>query len=146
VKETVVVSHSQEETEGIAAQMARTLQAPQVIALIGDLGAGKTTFVRAFVGALMHGDKARVKSPSFALHHEYATSPVCHHMDLYRLSDARQFEDLGLREIVDAGQGIVIIEWPEIIEPQLPANTIKIRFKELSEQSREITITFSASP
>src|SRR5690349_14433977 len=87
-----------EEVEALAAKLATSLVPPRVIALSGDLGAGKTTFVRAFVQALPHGDKARVKSPTFALHHEYATEPVCHHMDLYRLTHGDQLDDLGLRD------------------------------------------------
>lgn len=139
--QTRFVSHSKEETQGFAAKLALEIEPPAVIALSGDLGAGKTTFVRAFVRALRFGDKVRVKSPSFALHHEYATSPICHHLDLYRLSDTRHFEDLGLRELIDNPDGIVLIEWPELIMGQLPASTIKVRFEDLGGEGRSLILT-----
>ena len=138
--ERTLISNSEEETEAIAAELGRTLATPQVIALEGDLGAGKTTFVRAFVRALMHGEKVRVKSPSFALHHEYATLPVCHHLDLYRLSNAHHIEELGLLEIIDSATGFVLIEWPGVIAAQLPKNTVQIRLEERPDGARNIHI------
>jgi len=129
-----------EEVEALAAKLATTLVPPRVIALSGDLGAGKTTFVRAFVRALPHGDKARVKSPTFALHHEYGTEPVCHHMDLYRLTHSDQLDDLGLRDIIDNPTGFVLIEWPEVAGHKLPQNTVTVRFTEVSQTERKVEV------
>lgn len=134
-------SHSHEDTQAFATKLAHSLVAPRVIALVGDLGAGKTTFVQAFVKALKHGDKARVKSPSFALHHEYGTDPVCHHLDLYRLNDVGHFEALGLQDVIDNEQGFVLIEWPELILNQLPKNRILLRIEESGADSRTIHLS-----
>jgi len=128
------------EVEALAAKLATTLKPPRVIALVGDLGAGKTTFARAFVRALPHGDKARIKSPTFAIHHEYATQPVCHHIDLYRLNHTDELDDLGLRELFDNPSGFVLIEWPQIAAQKLPKNTLYIRFTEISPTERNVEI------
>jgi tRNA threonylcarbamoyl adenosine modification protein YjeE len=128
------------EVEALAAKLATTLVPPRVIALSGDLGAGKTTFARAFVRALPYGDKARIKSPTFAIHHEYATQPVCHHLDLYRLRNADELDDLGLRDLLDNPLGFVLIEWPEVASAKLPKNTIHIRFAEISPTERNVEI------
>lgn len=135
-----LILSSLEDTERFAADLAQTLAPPQVIALFGDLGTGKTTFVRAFVGALQNGDKIRVKSPSFALHHEYPTTPEAHHLDLYRLTSAEQLEDLGLFEVIEGQHGFVLIEWPQIVDASLPLNTIRISFEDLGEDRRRVTI------
>jgi tRNA threonylcarbamoyl adenosine modification protein YjeE len=130
-----------EEVEALAARLATTLVPPRVIALCGDLGAGKTTFARAFVRALPFGDKARIKSPTFAIHHEYATDPVCHHIDLYRLNHADELDDLGIRDLLDNPSGFVLIEWPQIAAHKLPKNTLYVRFTELSQTERKVEIS-----
>lgn len=129
---------SQNETEEFATRVAHILKAPRVLALYGDLGAGKTTFVRAFVHALPGGEKARVKSPSYALLHTYETHPKVHHLDLYRLSDRGHFEDLGLQEVLFDETSFVLIEWPQIIESALPQNSVRLTFKEVDSEAREV--------
>lgn len=131
---------SLEETEDFAKTLARTLVQPQVIALFGDLGAGKTTFVRAFVTALQNGDKARVKSPSYSLHHAYNTTPKAHHLDLYRLTSVEDLEDLGLLEIIHEEAGFVLIEWPALILDRLPQKTIHIFFEEIEDGIRKVEV------
>ena len=104
-----------------AATFAAALQPPAVLALRGDLGAGKTTLAQALLGAL--GVREDVTSPTYALVHEYASprGPV-HHLDLYRLRDASQLAPLGWEDILRT-RGIVIVEWPERAEGALPAET-----------------------
>lgn len=125
------------DTERLAADWARNIKGPQIFALYGDLGAGKTTFVRAFVRALPGGDQVSVKSPSYALHHEYRTEPTVQHLDLYRLGEASQLEDLGLVELVLGAEGLVFIEWPEAMANALPATTLHLHFEVTTESSRK---------
>lgn len=100
------------------------LRAPAVVALRGDLGAGKTTLAQAILQAL--GVREAVTSPTYALVHEYASArgPV-HHLDLYRLRDASQLAQLGWDDILGA-KGIVLVEWPERAEGLLPADAIAL--------------------
>ena len=131
---------TQEETEAFAKQLANSLRSPQVIALYGDLGVGKTTFVKAFISTLHGGDKIRVKSPSYALHHHYGTVPESHHLDLVRMTNLDQIEALGLMEIIQGNHGFVLIEWPEIIEGDLPKSTIKMIFTLDEKDQRKVEL------
>jgi tRNA threonylcarbamoyladenosine biosynthesis protein TsaE len=104
-------------TERFAAALARALRPPLLILLEGDLGAGKTTFVRGFVRALEGGSRVTVQSPTFALARTYATTPPVHHLDLYRfdqgsLADGRGLEELGLLDMLEDRGAISLVEWP----------------------------------
>ena len=102
---------TQDQTEAHAAAMARALGAPCVFALRGPLGAGKTTWVRAFLRALGHDGV--VPSPTYTLVEPYETSGVkVWHVDLYRLQDPLELEALGVRELLD-GDAVMLVEWPE---------------------------------
>ncbi len=99
------------ELELFADKLARRIQAPLVLWLQGDLGAGKTTFARALIHAL--GYRGRVKSPTYGLLEQYQAGTLqVLHMDLYRISEPGELEFLGLPDLLDA-QTIVLIEWPE---------------------------------
>ncbi len=110
-----------------AREFAATLTAPAVIALRGDLGAGKTTLVQAMAQALGVADE--VTSPTYALVNEYASprGPV-HHFDLYRLRDAAQLAQLGWDDTLRA-KGIVFVEWPERAADRLPSNALQLRLE-----------------
>ena len=102
---------TQEQTEAHAAAMARALDAPCVFALRGPLGAGKTTWVRAFLRALGHDGV--VPSPTYTLVEPYETGGrKVWHVDLYRLQDPLELEALGVRELLD-GNAVMLVEWPE---------------------------------
>jgi len=101
----------QQALEVFAGRLARQIQAPLVLWLAGDLGAGKTTFARALIHALGH--KGRVKSPTYGLLEQYQMGSLqVLHMDLYRIRQPGELEFLGLADLLDA-QTIVLIEWPE---------------------------------
>ena len=104
-----IFSHSPEQTEQIAACLAKHLQAPVKIALEGDLGAGKTCFVRGL--AHYFDPEAPVSSPTYALAQTYQTSPAIHHIDLYR-AQKQNLEDLGILYLMEDPEAIVCVEWP----------------------------------
>ena len=103
------ISHSPEETEQFAYELASKVSAPQVICLTGDLGAGKTAFTRGF--ARYFGIEKGVSSPTFIIMHRYAGTEVINHYDLYRLNDYDELLDIGFEEQIEGG--ISLIEWPD---------------------------------
>lgn len=129
---------SEEETFRLGEDFGRELRPPAVVLFYGDLGTGKTVFIRGACRAL--GVPARlVRSPSFTLVNEYpgAAGPV-HHVDLYRLEGATAVESIGLDELF-AGDGIVLVEWAERLSDP-PPGAIEVRLRHLGGDRREITI------
>ncbi len=116
-------------TAGLARDIARLARRGDVIGLTGDLGAGKTTFARAFIRAWSsrHGGEAEeVPSPTFTLVQIYDGGPApVWHFDLYRLGKAEEAFELGIEEAF--GEGVSLIEWPELLGPLLPANYLELR-------------------
>lgn len=132
---------SASQTQKLAASLAQKYQEGAVIALLGPLGAGKTTFVQGFAQGL--GIKEKITSPTFILVKEY-TIPhhpqgKLFHIDLYRLENKTEIKNLGLEEIWDQSANIVLIEWAEKLE-NLPAQTITMQIKPISDQHREIQL------
>ncbi|MDZ7363453.1 MAG: tRNA (adenosine(37)-N6)-threonylcarbamoyltransferase complex ATPase subunit type 1 TsaE [candidate division KSB1 bacterium] len=122
-----IPSHSVEETHLLSAQLADQVQRGEVIALFGDLGSGKTTFVQGFCAA--SGVKAAVTSPTFTLMHIYRGAPwPIYHFDFYRLHSVAEAQALGCEEYFD-GDGISLIEWPERALPLLPARHLQIHLR-----------------
>ena len=129
---------SEAETFRLGEEFGRSLRAPAVVLLCGDLGSGKTVFARGVCQAL--GVPARlVRSPSFTLVNEYpgALGPV-YHVDLYRLGGAADVASIGLDELLSS-HGIVLIEWAERL-PDPPDGAIEIHFSHRGEDRREIRI------
>lgn len=134
-------THSEEETKTIAATFAKTLVGGQTIELVGDLGSGKTAFVRGVVEAL--GSNVRVKSPTFTVMNEY---PIQHHaikrvlhLDLYRFNNPMQLESLALSDN-KRSDTIIFIEWPDIfVKPAVTADK-RIEFTFIDENTRTITL------
>lgn len=142
-KVKIITTHSPAETRQIAADLLRALKPGAVLALHGDLGAGKTCFVQGLAAAL--GVHQAVSSPTFTLIHEYPTTPPLYHADLYRIRDADDAFGLGLEEYLGS-DGITVIEWAERAAELLPANTWHLTFevgKDLTE--RRITIAREAA-
>lgn len=108
----------------LARELAPQVRGGGVIALSGDLGAGKTTFARALLQAL--GVGARVKSPTYSLIESYALGDLAiHHLDLYRIADPGELEWLGLADLL-AGPHLLVVEWPERAGAMLPAADLSV--------------------
>lgn len=121
------VSHSDQDTVNLAKDLASGLKAGDIIALIGDIGTGKTTFVKAIAKAL--GISETVSSPTFTIVREYRSGKFpLFHFDVYRLSNEDEFYDIGAEEYL-YGDGITIIEWADIVEDALPLDTMIIEIK-----------------
>src|SRR5262245_60446174 len=116
-----VTAQSEEETAAVGRELAATLRAGSVVLLVGELGAGKTAFVRGLAEGL-GVDPTDVSSPTFTLLQEYRGGrlPLLH-VDLYRLDDAREIDDLGLDEL--AADGVLAIEWADKL-PRRPVAAI----------------------
>lgn len=135
-----LVSDSEEETKKIAAKLAKQVS-HGVIALSGELGAGKTVFVQGFAKGL--GIKEKIISPTFVLirsHKIPQTHKILYHIDLYRLENNDHLKSLGLEEIINDPNNLVLIEWAEKIEKDLPKNTIRINIEKQKGNVRLITL------
>lgn len=133
-----IISENPDQTRAIAARFAETLPRGCVVAVSGGLGAGKTHFIQGAARAL--GCAAAVTSPTFTLVHEYPSPEgTIHHVDLYRIADARECAAIGLDEICGAGRA-TFIEWPERLGPLLPADALKVGLRIIAETTREITL------
>lgn len=146
------ISLSEKETEALALVVLDKLKDQNVIALIGNLGSGKTTFTHGLAFAL--GVKKRVTSPTFVLMRRYdlklktQKSKVentkkfreLYHFDLYRLQGLADIKDLGIEEIWQEKRNLVVIEWAEKIKSLLPKNTVWINFQYMGKDKRKISM------
>jgi tRNA threonylcarbamoyladenosine biosynthesis protein TsaE len=119
------ILRSEDDTISFAKELAPALKQGDVLALYGELGAGKTFFTQQLCKFL--GVTENVSSPSYVLMNEYVGEYVIYHLDLYRLDAAEEVLELGLYDLFE--DSITIIEWPEIADGMLPDNTIHIYFK-----------------
>jgi tRNA threonylcarbamoyladenosine biosynthesis protein TsaE len=131
------VTASEEETQAVARELSATLRAGDVLLVSGDLGAGKTTFVRGLAEGLGINPR-EVSSPTFTIVHEYRGNGLTlYHADLYRLERAAT-DDLGLEEI-GVKDGVLAIEWPDRLSHELPGAK-RVRLEVVNDSSRRITI------
>ena len=139
------ISRSPEETLALGEQWGRAAQRGWVIGLSGDLGAGKTQFVKGFARGL--GCTARVHSPTFALLNEYGGGRLrLFHLDLYRLNNSDEVAGAGLEEYLTHPDGVAVVEWIErwLPEVQRPTSNVQrlvrlVRIETLSETERQFT-------
>lgn len=134
----MIETAAERETEQAGETFARTLRLGDVVLLYGELGAGKTAFVRGMARGL-GANSEDVSSPTFTIIQEYAApAATLYHVDLYRLEPA-EIEDLGLDDMLDAG-GIVAIEWAGRW-PGRPRHAIEVRIESADENRRRISVT-----
>ena len=128
-----------DEINRIAKKLANYVKENTVIALIGDLGTGKTSFVKTF--AKEFGVQENLKSPTFNYYLEYKSGKMpLYHFDVYRLTEAEEINEIGYEDCLNSG-GVALIEWADIIETELPKEYIEIKLYHLDEEQREMEIS-----
>src|ERR671918_2425632 len=130
-------THSPEDTEAVGARLADRLGPGDVVALTGELGAGKTCFTQGIARGL--GVRARAVSPTFVLVNEYHGRLPLHHVDAYRTASLTELLDLGLEELF-GGDGVTIVEWADKLAPLLPGRAIRVHIDGVGDEPRRITI------
>lgn len=133
-----VITHNENETFIIGQKFVKTLAPGSVVAMYGDLGAGKTAFVRGMASGL--GLSARVTSPTFTIVNEYLGKYPLFHFDMYRLSCSDELFDIGWEDYLSRG-GICAVEWSENVEDAFTDDTTRVRITKLNETQRRIEIT-----
>ena len=131
-----VVTNSESETFALAEKLARTLEPGAFVLLHGDLGAGKTVFVRGLAAGL-GVDPDSVSSPTFVLVQQYRGQIPLVHADLYRLDGAAAVDDLGLEDLCSGA--VVAVEWAERM-PRIPAGSVSVTIEDAGGDTRRITI------
>lgn len=131
------ITKNAEETKSLGREMAAKLKA-KVLALTGDLGSGKTTFVQGFAEGL--GIKHGIISPTFILLRKYENN--FYHLDLYRLETnvEQEVKNLGVEEIWKDPENIVVIEWAEKIKDTIPSDAKWIKFENMGDNKRKVTV------
>ena len=131
------VTHSPEETAQLAGTIGKIIREGTVICLDGELGVGKTLFVRALARTL--GVESDVTSPTFNLMNIYEAACPIVHFDLYRITSEEELEDIGFYEYAEATEGIVLIEWAEKFPDAMPADHLSVRIEALNDEERQFT-------
>ena len=134
---SVTVSKSERETEELGRKLAESLPGGAVIAMYGELGAGKTAFVRGLARGL--GLDCRVSSPTFTIVNEYLGERELIHFDMYRLSGADELFDIGWEDYLSRG-AVCAVEWSENVQGAFFGDEITVRIRKLSDTEREIEI------
>ncbi len=135
---TTHITHSESETEALGAAFAEKLPAGAVAALYGDLGCGKTAFVRGMARG-MGLDEAQVSSPTFTIVNEYEGERPLFHFDMYRLASADELFDIGWEDYLARG-GVCAVEWSENVPGAFEGDEYAVRFRRTGETDREIVI------
>ena len=135
----IQTSHSVAETESIAAELVKTFVGGECIAIDGQLGAGKTQFVRGLATALGANPHA-VSSPTYVLLNVYPGGRLTlFHLDAYRVSGPEDFESIGFTELLEQN-GVVVVEWASRVEKILPAKRINVTIEIIGKSDRKLTI------
>ena len=132
------VSNSERETELAGERFGQRVPDGAVVAMYGELGSGKTAFVRGMARGM--GIDCRVSSPTFTIVNEYraGNGRAVYHFDFYRIERLQEVLDIGYEEYVDS-DGLCLMEWPEKIEPILPEDTLRVHIAEQPDGSRSVT-------
>lgn len=132
-----IITHSERETEAAGAALAAKLPDGAVVAMYGELGSGKTAFVRGMARGM--GIGCRVSSPTFTIVNEYLGARTLLHFDMYRLSGAEELWDIGWDDYLDRG-AVCAVEWSENVQDAFTGNEVTVRFEKLGADERRITI------
>ena len=131
------ISHSEQDTEDLGARLAARLPGGSVVAMYGDLGAGKTAFVRGMARGM--GLSCRVSSPTFTIVNEYLGERELIHFDMYRLSGADELFEIGWEDYLSRG-AVCAVEWSENVQDAFFGDEIKVSIEKLGDTDRKITI------
>ena len=135
-----IISHRAQETEAVGARLGNVILNSDklfFVAMYGDLGAGKTVFVRGLASVLSPG--SRVKSPTYTLVNEYRKGKTpLFHFDLYRIADSDELDGFGFEEYLKNGN--CIAEWSENLGDDIPENTVFVKIEKTGESERKITV------
>lgn len=132
------ISKSISDTNAIAKELAQNAKPGDVIALVGEMGAGKTHFSKAFAKEL--GITSTVNSPTFTIMNSYEEGRIpLYHFDAYRIEDPDEMTEIGFEEFI-YGQGVCVIEWADIIKDILPTSFLLVKIETLGENERKIKI------
>lgn len=134
------LTHSSDETIALGRKIASELQAPVLVLLTGDLGAGKTTLTKGIASGLGAAREEDVTSPTFTLVHKYEGAARVYHIDLYRISGVHDFDTLGLDDVF-VEKAIVLVEWPERMPPtHTEWPIVRIKLEHVDESTRRINV------
>ncbi len=133
----IYYTNSDKETEAVGEQFGRTVKDGTVVAMYGDLGAGKTAFVRGMARGM--GITERVSSPTFTIVNEYLGDRTLIHFDMYRLGSADELFDIGWEDYLARG-AVCAVEWSENVEEAFYGDEIILTIEKTSDTSRKITI------
>ncbi len=134
-----IISHSEDETLALAEKILTLLTPDYLVVLTGELGAGKTLFVQGLAKGLGINPMT-VNSPSYTIVNEYPGEKPMYHLDLYRLGDSSELDEIGWDDYLSK-KGLVVAEWGERADGYLPNRYYKIEFSIINEQEREIIIS-----
>jgi len=134
-----LISNSPNETIEIAAKLAKRFKPGTFVALIGDLGSGKTVFTKGIAKGLGVKEYKYVNSPSFVIIKEYKGKIPLYHFDVYRLKSSDDLETVGYEEYF-YGKGVTVVEWADKIRDVLPERHIEVQFEHVGESVRKIKI------
>ena len=137
-KHLLFSSESPDDTLAIARALGAALRPGDVVALTGELGAGKTLFCKG-VGEALGISPDRIVSPTFTIVTEHAGPVSLTHIDVFRLSGARDADEIGMRDLL-AGDGVCMVEWAEKIAELLPTDCIQVTFTISGDERREIAV------
>lgn len=136
---TRYISQSASETREWGIKLGKQLAPNTVVYFFGDLGAGKTTFIKGMVAGSIGTSGEEVNSPTFTYLNIYNGKKTVYHFDLYRLHNADEFLSMGFDDMFDAG-GICCIEWAEKIAPLIPSEAVRVEMTHLGGDQRKIAI------
>ncbi len=129
----IITTTSASQTQKIGEEFAKKIKAPAFVALFGDLGSGKTTFLQGFAKGL--GVKEKILSPTFVILKRFGNF---YHIDCYRINSENDLLELNFKEIISGSKNIVAVEWPDKIKKIIPKNAIHIKFEFINENKRKI--------
>jgi tRNA threonylcarbamoyladenosine biosynthesis protein TsaE len=138
-KQVQIITNSLDETRAFGEKIGKYLGPGTVLALTGDLGSGKTTFIQGLAKGLDISDDYYITSPTYTLINEYPGRHLLFHVDLYRIGNYDDLDDIGLYEML-SGDGVVAIEWADKLPKDLLTGYLAIHIDILNDESRKISI------